>query len=179
MSSTNVTKLHRHETTWCQRAWTHVLFRSSSSSYIWSMKKITNFLSLSLSLKRWSWSSSCLNYMNLIEFLFALLLLFSFLNNCVWVSFPHILGHVLVARILTTFPSSKFLTFSKLTFLLLFHVLTTLSSSHSWCSPSSHSCCSSRSRSCYSSRSYSCCSKLAFLLFQAHILIALFSCVHE
>ncbi len=108
----------------------------------------------SLSLKRWSWSSSCLSCMSLVEFLFALLLLLSFLNSCVWVSFPHLLGHVLVVRILTTRPNS-----------------------HSWCSSSSHSCCSSRSRSCYSSQSYSYCSKFAFLLFQAHILIALFSCV--
>jgi len=77
-------------------------------------------LTFSLSFIRWSWSSSCLSCMSLVEFLFALLLLLSVLNSCVWVSFPHLLGHILVARIFTTLPNS-----------------------HSWCSPSSHSCYSS------------------------------------
>jgi len=174
MSSTNLTKLHRHETTWCQWVWTHVLFRSSSSSYTRSMKKITNFLSFSqkvimvlimLELHEPHWVLVCLTPTPLLSKQLCMSFISSYSWSCSCCSHSYY------------FSKFKFLTFSKLAFLLLFHVLTTLSSSHSWCSPSSHSCCSSRLRSCYSFRSYSCCSKLVFLLFQAHILIALFSCV--
>lgn len=80
-----------------------ILFISSSSSHIWYTKTFIHFLSF---LKKVIWSSSCLNYMNLFEFLFALFLLLSSLNSCVWVSFLHPPNCVLVAHVLVIFPSS-------------------------------------------------------------------------
>ncbi len=98
MSSTNTTKLYAHEMARCLWAWTPLMFKSSSSSYTWSLKKFTHFLSFFL---KASWSSLCLSCMNFFEFLFALLLLLFSLSN-------HLRNHVLVACVLATFPSSCF-----------------------------------------------------------------------
>jgi len=76
MSSTNANNLHAHEVARSLWVWTPIVPKSSSSSYIQSMKKITLFFSF-LSFRRQSWSSSCLSYMSLFEFVFVLLLLLS------------------------------------------------------------------------------------------------------
>jgi len=146
MSSTNVTKLHRHETTWCQRAWTHVLFRSSSSSYIWSMKKITNFFSLSLSLSQKVimvlimlelhepyWVLVCLTPTLLLSKQLCMSFISSYSWSCSCCSHSYYFSkfkvlNVLQAHILVALPRSyysfklTFLMFSKLTFLLFFPV---------------------------------------------------------
>ncbi len=104
MSSTNATKLHAHEVAQCLWAWTLFCLDHHLPPTL-DLRK--NLLTFSLSFKRWSWSSSCLSYMSLFEFLFALLMLLFSVNSCVWVSFAHILNRVLVAHILVTLPSSR------------------------------------------------------------------------
>jgi hypothetical protein len=48
LNSTNVNNLHAHEVARIIWAWTLILSRSSSSSYTWSMKKITHVFSFIL-----------------------------------------------------------------------------------------------------------------------------------
>jgi hypothetical protein len=74
LNSTNANNLHAHEVAKKFVNMNPILSKSSSFSYIQSIKKITHF---SCSFKRWSWSSSCLNYMSLFKLLFELFLLIS------------------------------------------------------------------------------------------------------
>jgi hypothetical protein len=73
MGLTNVNNLHIHEAvgSLCP-VWSLVIFKLSSSSYIQFMKKNYTFF---FSFRKQSWSLSCLNYMSLFEFLFALVAL--------------------------------------------------------------------------------------------------------
>ncbi len=99
LSSTN-TNLHAHEVVGSLWVWTPII-SISSSSYIQSTKnKIAHFFFF----RKWSWSSSCLSCTSLLEFLFALLLLFFCSERLCesLFSFVFLLGHVF------TSPSSKF-----------------------------------------------------------------------
>jgi hypothetical protein len=117
LNSTNVTKLHAHEEVQCLWVWTPVLF-ILSSSYIQSTKQFIHFLSFSQKM------IMVLIMLELRKHLWVLVYLIHvalFLSNCVWVSFVHLTGCLLIGCVLATFPSLC-----------------------SWCSPSLRSWCFSK-----------------------------------
>lgn len=74
LSSTNINNSHAHEATKILWAWTPFCLDRHLLLIFNLQKKLHIF---SCSFKRWSWSSSCLNYTSLFKFLFELFLFLS------------------------------------------------------------------------------------------------------